>query len=145
ALAAVGLVVRPYDALTEGQRRDLDEHFRTSVFPILTPLAVDPGHPFPFISNLSLSLAVSLRHPARGTEHFARLKVPTSRGRWLPVPDEPGHFVALEDVIRHNLDGLFRGMEVEAVHAFRVTRNADVGRNEEDAEDLLTLISEELR
>src|SRR5690606_1324052 len=131
--------------LSAAQRAALDSHFRAAIFPILTPLAVDPGHPFPFISNLSLSLAVMLRHPARGTEHFARLKVPTSRGRWLPVPGEPLHLVALEEVIRHNADALFRGMAVEGVHAFRVTRNADVSRNEEEADDLLSMISEELR
>jgi polyphosphate kinase len=142
---AAGVVIRDYAALTPAQRGALDAHFRTAIFPILTPLAVDPGHPFPFISNLSLSLAVMLRHPARGTEHFARLKVPTSRGRWLPVPDEPRHFVALEEVIRHNAETLFRGMDVEGVYAFRVTRNADVSRNEEEAEDLLAHISEELR
>jgi polyphosphate kinase len=140
-----GVVVRDYASLAPAQRGALDALFRQSVFPILTPLAVDPGHPFPFISNLSLSLAVMLRHPARGTEHFARLKVPTSRGRWLPVPDEPLHFVPIEEVIRHNAESLFRGMEVEGVYAFRVTRNADVGRNEEEADDLLALISEELR
>ena len=145
ALATVGLVVRSYVDLTPDQKASLDEHFRTAIFPILTPLGVDSGHPFPFISNLSLSLAVTLRHPVRGTVHFARLKVPTSRGRWLPVPGESGHVVAVEDVIRHNLDQLFRGMDVEDVHAFRVTRNADVARNEEEAEDLLELISEELR
>jgi len=144
-LEAVGVVVRDYASLTEAQREALDAHFRSAIFPILTPLAVDPGHPFPFLSNLSLSLAVMLRHPARGTEHFARLKVPTSRGRWLAVPGEPLHFVALEEVIRHNAESLFRGMVVEGVYAFRVTRNADVSRNEEEADDLLALISEELR
>ncbi|NNF58284.1 MAG: polyphosphate kinase 1 [Rhodothermaceae bacterium] len=140
-----GVVIRDYESLNTEQRATLNAHFRHNIFPILTPLAVDPGHPFPFISNLSLSLAVMLRHPARGTEHFARLKVPTSRGRWLEVPGEPHHFVAIEDVIRHNADVLFRGMEVEGVFAFRVTRNADVRRNEDEAEDLLSLISEELR
>jgi polyphosphate kinase len=145
ALAAAGLVVRTCADLTEEQRDALSARFRTAIFPILTPLAVDSGHPFPFISNLSLSLAVTLRHPLRGTEHFARLKVPTARGRWIPVPGEEGHVIAVEEVIRHNLTPLFRGMEVVGVHAFRVTRNADVERNEEEAEDLLELISEELR
>ena len=140
-----GVVIRDYESLNPEQRSALNAHFRHNIFPILTPLAVDPGHPFPFISNLSLSLAVMLRHPARGTEHFARLKVPTSRGRWLDVPGERHHFVAIEDVIRHNADVLFRGMTVEGVFAFRVTRNADVRRNEDEADDLLSLISEELR
>ncbi len=145
ALDRIGVRICPYDALTAEQQAALDARFRAEVFPILTPLAVDPGHPFPFISNLSLSLAVWLRHPARGTEHFARLKVPTSRGRWLAVPGEAHQFVALEDLIRHNVGSLFRGMDVVGVHAFRVTRNADLGRDEETADDLLEMISEELR
>ena len=106
--------------------------------------AVDPGHPFPFISNLSLSLAVILRHPVRGTQHFARIKVPTGRGRWVPL-DEPLHVVPLEQVIVHNLPELFRGMEVVSAHAFRVTRNADLSRDEEEADDLIAVIGEELR
>ena len=144
-LESEGVVIRSYDSLTERQREKLDRRFLTQVFPILTPLAVDPGHPFPFISNLSLSLAFTLRHPMRETEHFARLKVPTGRGRFLPVPGEPKHVIALEELIRHNAAALFPGMEVEGVHAFRVTRNADVERNEEEADDLLSMISEELR
>ena len=143
--AKAGIVIRTYGSLNGTQRAALNAHFRANIFPILTPLAVDPGHPFPFISNLSLSLAVMLRHPARGTEHFARLKVPSSRGRWLAVPGTPHHFVPIEEVIRHNADVLFRGMEVVGVHAFRVTRNADVSRNEDEADDLLAMISEELR
>ena len=125
-----GVELRTYESLREEQKVALDQQFSESIFPILTPLAVDPGHPFPFISNLSLSLAIMLRHPTRGTEHFARLKVPTSRGRWLTVPGEPHHFIAIEEVIRHNAASLFRGMELAGVYAFRVTRNADMGRNE---------------
>ncbi|MEM1056094.1 MAG: polyphosphate kinase 1 [Bacteroidota bacterium] len=140
-----GVVLRDYESLTGRQRQKLASYFLTQIFPILTPLAVDPGHPFPFISNLSLSLAFSLRHPVRDTQHFARLKVPTGRGRFVPVPDEPHHMITLEELIRHNAVALFPGMDVEGVHAFRVTRNADVERNEEEAEDLLSLISEELR
>ncbi|HYE96617.1 MAG TPA: polyphosphate kinase 1 [Rubricoccaceae bacterium] len=144
-LEEAGVVIRSYKSLDEQERTALDAHFRFHIFPILTPLAVDPGHPFPFISTLSLSLAVLLKHPTRGTEHFARLKVPTARGRWIPIPGKPLHFVPLEELIRHNAEGLFRGMQVIGVHAFRVTRNADVQRNEEGAEDLLEVISEELR
>lgn len=140
-----GIVVRTYSSLTERQRKKLDTYFLTRIFPVLTPLAVDPGHPFPFISNLSLSLAFSLRHPTRDTEHFARLKVPMGYGRFVPVPGETHHVIAIEELIRHNAASLFPGMEVEGVHAFRVTRNADVERNEEEADDLLSLISEELR
>ncbi|MCH8030650.1 MAG: hypothetical protein IIB09_02360 [Bacteroidetes bacterium] len=141
----VGIVIRDYASLSNEQRAEMDAYFLEHISPILTPLAVDPGHPFPFISNQSLSLAFMLRHPARGTEHFARLKVPASRGRWLAVPGEARHYVPVEDVIRQNAHVLFKGMDVESVHAFRVTRNADVRRDDDDAEDLLVLISEELR
>jgi polyphosphate kinase len=144
-LEAAGIVVRDYDDLDGAQQAALDAYFHTHIFPILTPLAVDPGHPFPFISNLSLSLAVMLRHPARGTEHFARLKVPISRGRWISIPGEVHHFVPVEQVIRANVGELFRGMEVVSASAFRITRNADVRRNEEEADDLLSMISEEVR
>ena len=140
-----GVTVRDYDTLDAAQQEALDAYFHTHIFPILTPLAVDPGHPFPFISNLSLSLAVLLRHPARGTEHFARLKVPISRGRWITIPGETNHFVPVEQIIRHNVGDLFRGMEVVEVSAFRITRNADLRRNEEEADDLLMMISDEVR
>jgi polyphosphate kinase len=146
-----GVVIRQYASLSERERAAMERYFDEQVFPILTPLAVDPGHPFPFISNQSLSLAVELRHPTRGTEHFARLKVPSRRGRFIPVPEgvREGagrvHLVAIEEVIRHNVGKLFRGMEVVAAHVFRITRNADVSRNEEEADDLLSMISEEVR
>ncbi len=142
-----GVLVSRYTELDERQRAGLDLFFREQFYPVLTPLAVDPGHPFPFISNLSLSLAVLLRHRARSTMHFARIKVPTSTGRWLPVPhsEHRFHFVPVEDVIQANAATLFRGMEVVSVDAFRVTRNADVARDDDEAEDLLSMISEELR
>ena len=133
-----------YDDLSSRQKDRLYRYFEAHIFPILTPLAVDPGHPFPFISNLSLSLAILLRHPKRGTEHFARVKVPTSRGRWVPL-EEPNHFVPLEQVIQHNLHELLRGMEVEHAHAFQITRNADISRDEEEADDLIEMMSDELR
>ncbi|GIV61191.1 MAG: polyphosphate kinase [Rhodothermaceae bacterium] len=139
-----GIHIRDYASLEATQKAALHRYFMANVFPILTPLAVDPGHPFPFISNLSLSLAVTLRHPTRGTEHFARLKVPTSRGRWVPL-SEPLHFVPLEQVIAANVHELFRGMEIVSVHPFRITRNADVRRDEEEADDLIEMIAEELR
>ncbi len=140
----IGLRVRHYESLSGEQQDQLETYFQTNIFPILTPLAVDPGRPFPFISNMSLSLAVLLRHPGRGSQHFARVKVPTSRKRWLPL-DAPLQFVPIEEVIAHHADELFRGMEVEGVYAFRVTRNADVRRDEEEADDLLEMISERLR
>ena len=145
ALAEAGVAIREYEDLDEETQAHLDDHFQQHIYPILTPLAVDSGHPFPFISNLSLSLAFTLRHPGRGTEHFARLKIPTGRGRWIPLGDGTLDVVAVEDVIRHNAQSLFRGMVVEGVHAFRVTRNASVDRSEEEADDLLSMISEELR
>ena len=142
--AEIGLQVRDYETLDYDHQDWLETHFHKNIFPILTPLAVDPGRPFPFISNMSLSLAVLLRHPKRGSEHFARVKVPTSRKRWLPLP-APLQFVPIEQVIAHHADELFRGMAVEGVYAFRVTRNADVRRDEEEADDLLEMISERLR
>jgi polyphosphate kinase len=142
-----GIVITSYDELAKSQQEALDRTFTEIIYPILTPLAVDPGHPFPFISNLSLSLGVSMRHPERGSIHFARVKIPAERGRWLRVPDGDHrfHFVPVEEVVRANIDSLFPGMELVSVHAFRVTRNADVRRDDEDAEDLLALISDELR
>ncbi|WP_412067590.1 polyphosphate kinase 1 [Rubrivirga sp. IMCC43871] len=144
-LADAGVVVREYDSLEDEEQAALDTVFRETIFPILTPLAVDSGHPFPFISNLSLSLAITLRHPTRGTEHFARLKVPAGRARFMPVLGTPNHVVAVEDVIANNAEDLFRGMDVLGVYAFRVTRNASLDRSEEEADDLLSMISEELR
>jgi polyphosphate kinase len=144
ALARHGIQILNYSELTPAQREKLTVFYQNEVYPILTPLAVDPGHPFPFISNLSLSLGVVLRDPASGDVQFARVKVPQTRQRWVPV-DGPMHFVPLEQVITANLDTLFRGMEVMAVYPFRVTRNADIARNEEEADDLLEMISEELR
>ena len=139
-----GVHIKNYDDLSDEERERADAHFRTRVFPILTPLAVDPGHPFPFISNLSLSLAVLMKHPERDNEHFARLKVPVKRERWIRVNDDH-HFVPVEQVIAHNIQELFKGMEIHGVYPFRVTRNADLRRNEEEAEDLIEMISDELR
>lgn len=139
-----GIRVLNHDQCSESQQEWLREHFMTHIFPVLTPLAVDPGHPFPFISNLSLSLAVTLKHPGRKTEHFARIKVPTGEGRWIELPDGSG-WVPIEQVISHNAGELFRGMKVVGVHAFRITRNADLKRDEEIADDLIEMISEELQ
>ncbi|MFT4603416.1 MAG: polyphosphate kinase [Rhodothermales bacterium] len=143
--AKAGIEVLSYSKLRKKDRAFLKEYFLRQLFPILTPLAVDPGHPFPFISNLSLSLAVVLRHPTRGTEHFARLKVPASRGRWIQLPDRPNAFVPVEQVITEHIQELFRGMEVVGVHPFRITRNADLRRDEEEADDLIEMIADELR
>ena len=150
ALASIGVTVCSMEELSDGERTELRRRFLEQVYPALTPLAVDPGHPFPFISNLSLSLAVVLRHPVRRTLHFIRLKVPTGSGRWIVVGSPEGEdgrirLVAIEDLIRHHADVLFGSMEVVDAHLFRVIRNADVLRDEEEAEDLLAMISEELR
>jgi polyphosphate kinase len=133
-----------YDDATEEEKIYLKDYFKANLFPILTPLGVDPGHPFPFLSNLSLSLGVLLRHPTRGTEHFARIKVPTKRFSWVKIGDT-NRYIPVEQVIAHNLKNIFRGMTVEGVYAFRVTRNADLSLNEDEAEDLLEMISEEVR
>jgi polyphosphate kinase len=139
-----GIELLHWSDLDEKECRLLHAHFRKHIFPILTPLAVDPSRPFPFISNLSLSLAVMLRHPQADSEHFARVKVPTSRGRWVRVGRRDA-YVPVEEVIAHNLHELFRGMEIVSAHAFRVTRNAEVGRDDEEVDDLIEQISEEMR
>jgi len=151
--AEAGIQICSYDELSEEQRARLGNYFQTQIYPILTPLTVDPGHPFPFISNLSLSLAIILRHPHRGTFHFARLKVPKSLGRWIPLngveKQDQGStkscFLPMEQLLSHHIGKLFEGMEVVSVHPFRITRNADLRRDEEEAEDLIAMISDELR
>ncbi len=142
-----GIDICDYDQLAPEQQSFLHDHFQKEIYPILTPLTVDPGHPFPFISNLSLSLAVILEHPRHGTTHFVRLKIPTRR--WLRVPDGEGppilRLLPMEQLIAQHAGELFPGMNVVSVHPFRITRNADVSRDEEVADDLLAMISEELR
>jgi polyphosphate kinase len=129
--------------LTPGERRAIDEQFESQIFPVLTPLAVDPGHPFPYVSNLSLSLAVEVRDPVQGTLHFARVKVPERLARWVPVPGRPHQYVPLEQVIGENLEALFSGMDVVGWYAFRVTRYSDLEfTNLEDPDDLLASIEE---
>jgi polyphosphate kinase len=144
ALRREGMRICDYEELNEEQRAHLEAFFHREIYPILTPLAVDPGHPFPFISNLSLNLAVELRDPANGETRFARIKVPPNRARWISVGDQ-FEFVPLEQIVIQHLGVLFDGMEIVAAHPFRVTRNADIARNEEEADDLLEMISEELR
>ena len=122
----------------------IDTYFQSQVFPVLTPLAVDPGHPFPYISNLSLSLALEIRDPATDTVHFARVKVPKSLPRWVPA-SKPYHFVPLEQVIGANLGALFPGMEIREWHAFRITRNSDIElAASEEPDDLLATIEEQV-
>ncbi|WP_129668424.1 RNA degradosome polyphosphate kinase [Phytoactinopolyspora endophytica] len=131
-----------WDDLDDSEHLQLRTLFRERIFPVLTPLAVDPAHPFPYISGLSLNLAVMVRNPRNGTEHFARVKVPPNFARFLPVAEQ--RFVPLEDIIAAHLSLLFPGMEVQQHHTFRVTRNEDVEVEEDDAENLLTAMEREL-
>lgn len=139
-----GIAVLRWAELDDGQRKELDEVFLERIFPVVTPLAVDPGHPFPYISNLSLNLAVILRDPDSGSRHFARVKVPPLLPRFMELPDGEG-FVPLEDIIAANLDELFPGMEMVEHRSFRVTRDADLEVNDDGAEDLLEALEAELR
>lgn len=138
SLEAVGIVFSDWDELDDDDRDYLVDVFEARVFPVLTPLAVDPAHPFPYISNLSLNLAVVVRDPKNGEQRFARVKVPPLLPRFVVMPDGE-RFVPLEQVIAAHLDELFPGMEVHAHHAFRVTRDADFELEDED-EDLLEAI-----
>jgi polyphosphate kinase len=144
-LAPHGVRIVGMGDLTPAERRAIDEQFESQIFPVLTPLAVDVGHPFPYVSNLSLSLAVEVRDPVLGTVHFARVKVPKRLSRWLPVPGRAHQFVPLEQVIGENLEALFSGMEIVGWYAFRVTRYSDLEfTNLEEPEDLLATIEEQV-
>jgi polyphosphate kinase len=141
-LATEGVELLEYAAIPQ-HHEALRQRFFDEIFPVLTPLAVDPGHPFPYISTLSLSIAVGLRDPETGERGFARVKVPEILPRLLQV--EPSRFVLIDQVIEANLDALFSGMEILEHHLFRVTRNADLALEEDEADDLLMAIEEELR
>ncbi len=144
ALSGHGVRLVGMTDLTPAEWLAMDAFFESQVFPVLTPLAVDPGHPFPYISNLSLSLAVVLRDPARGTEHFARVKVPKSLPRWVPV-GRAHHYVPLEQVIGANLGALFPGMDITGAWTFRLTRYSDIEVTDtEEPEDLLAMIEEQV-
>ena len=119
-LAKEGIEILRWDELTGTEKDRMDELFAERIFPVLTPLAVDPSHPFPYISGLSINLAVLVRNPETGIRQFARVKVPTMLARFIPLAE--GRYVALEDVIAHHLDQLFSGMQVVGHHTFRVTR-----------------------
>jgi polyphosphate kinase len=164
ALAEHGISILRYSELSDAQRADIDRWYHLNVFPVLTPLAVDPGHRFPFISNLSENIGVMVSRPGgglgwgsggdSGERHFARVKIPDVLPRLIPVrtPAEgptianrpPVTYITLDEVIRNNLDDLFPGMTIQDVMAFRVTRNAAI-EIEEDREDVLTSVENELR
>lgn len=142
ALVANGIILLRWEELTVEERTAMTALFEEQVFPVLTPLAVDPSHPFPYISGLSLNLAVVVRHPGTDNELFARVKVPPSLPRFIEV--SPQRFVPLEDVIAGHLDMLFPGMDIIQNHTFRVTRNEDLDVEEDDAENLLQALEREL-
>ncbi|HYW19568.1 MAG TPA: polyphosphate kinase 1 [Nodularia sp. (in: cyanobacteria)] len=154
-LASHRIHILDYINLNQKQRTYLDNYFEEQIFPVLTPLAVDPSHPFPFISNLSLNLAVVVKNPDTEEEFFARVKVPSVLPRFLPLPPELGisetgqiaHWtgVPLEQAIAHNLEFLFPGMNIQEYHPFRITRDADLALEEDEADDLLLAIEQELR
>jgi polyphosphate kinase len=145
-LADEGIRIVHWPDLAEDQVPRLREYFRDQVFPVLTPLAVDPAHPFPYISGLSLNLAVSVREPDTGATHFARVKVPNNVPRFVPVGpvDHRATFLPLEDLIAAHLPQLFPGLDVVSHHLFRVTRNADLEVEEDRDEDLLQALEREL-
>jgi polyphosphate kinase len=144
ALADAGIHLSDWETLDADDRDYLVEVFEQQVFPVLTPLAVDPGHPFPYISSLSLNLAVLVRDPALGERRFARVKVPNLLPRFVVMPDGE-RYVPLEQVIAQHLGSLFPGMDIVSHHPFRVTRNADLTLEEEEADDLLAAVEIELR
>jgi polyphosphate kinase len=163
AMAKQGIYLLDYFDLDREQRNYLQTYFEEQIFPVLTPLAVDPGHPFPYISNLSLNLAVVIKHPETGEELFARVKVPKVLPRFIVLPPElqviarenflqgdinPPQVwagIPLEQLIAHNLESLFPGMNIQDCFTFRVTRNADINVAEDEAEDLLLAIEHSLR
>ena len=156
SLNSEGIHILSYDDLSEKQLDNAKSYFNEVVFPVLTPLAFDPGHPFPYISNLSLSLAVLIRDQL-GHEHFARVKVPTSLPRFVPIKRSSGsvrkdgtvphhhYFMMLEELIFNNLSSLFPGMDVVDAYPFRVTRNADFVIQELEADDLLETMKESVK
>jgi len=152
ALAEEGVLLLDYDALAGSQQEYLRTYFDHHVFPVLTPLSVDAAHPFPKMANLSLNIAVIVEDPGSGVQKFARVKVPDTLPRFVPLPEKlrPGKTktvwagVPLEQIIAHNLDNLFPGMRLVTNHLFRITRDADFPVKEDEAEDLLLAIEQEI-
>jgi len=154
-LAAAGITLPTWEDLDEERRAAARSYFRRNVLPVLTPLAVDPGHPFPFLSNLSVNLAIETRNPENGEVKFARVKMPPAIPRLLPlrtvvegkkkVKAAHAEFLLLEDLVQANLDELFPGLEILASYLFRITRDADLEIQEDEASDLLATIEQEVR
>ena len=147
ALDDAGIHIETWGDLGEADRVRIDEIFSAQIFPVLMPLAVDPAHPFPYISGLSLNLSVRVRSPKTGKEEFARVKVPTNLPRFVQLPDDDSgllRFIPLEDLISHHLGDLFPGMEILAHHEFRVTRNEDVEVDEDESENLIKSLERQL-
>ncbi|MGL5823946.1 MAG: RNA degradosome polyphosphate kinase [Nocardioides sp.] len=142
ALSDEGIVLVRWEDLDRDEQKRCKRLFKDRIFPVLTPLAVDPAHPFPYISGLSLNVAVLVRNPKTHTEHFARVKVPETFSRFVSLGNQ--RFVPMEDVIGEHLKRLFPGMDVLQAHTFRVTRNEDLEVEEDDAENLLIALEKEL-
>ncbi len=138
--------ITTWDKLEPTEKEQLGDYYHKQIFPVLTPLAVDPAHPFPYISGLSLNIAVMVRHPENDENLFARVKVPPTLPRFVRVPGASAgvRFVPLEEIIGHHLDSLFEGMNVIQYHNFRVTRNEDLDVDEDEAENLLQALEAEL-
>jgi polyphosphate kinase len=141
-----GIVIESYETLTAKEKKQLREHYYANIYPLLTPQSIDPAHPFPFISNLSMNLLVTLRYPRSKETSLARVKVPVGLGspRFIRV-GKGDHFIPLEEVMMNNLDMLFPGMHIVACEIFRVTRNANTEKDEEEADDLMAMIESELK
>lgn len=148
-LALQGVKILDWDDLTLAQKDWAREYFKSRVFPILTPLVMDPAHPFPFISNLSLSLGVKIKSHSGGESHFARVKIPKILAQWIRVgsehPSSEFLMIRLSDLVKENLDLLFPEMIIENSMPFRITRSADVEQNDDEAEDITEIVEEELR
>ena len=144
ALAQEGIELVTWKDLKSEEKSHLQELFKARIFPVLTPLAVDPSHPFPYISGLSLNLGVRVINPETKEKFFARVKVPPILSRLIPTSENSTRFIPLEDLIAQNLDQLFPGMDIVGHLTFRVTRNQDLEIDEDDSEDLLTSLEQEL-
>jgi polyphosphate kinase len=147
ALDEAGIHIENWNDLDEKDRIRIDEIFSAQIFPVLMPLAVDPAHPFPYISGLSLNLSIRVRNPKTGKEEFARLKVPQNLPRFVQLPDDERgllRYITLEDLIANHLGDLFPGMEIVEHHEFRVTRNEDVEVEEDETESLIQALEKEL-